>query len=96
MLTLEEKENNFWNIVQEKAKEQGCMFFMDVPSGKEVETDELDAFDTFGWLIPDKHVEAFRNDIINGTHDSGKWDQFFVNEVFDISEDGVAIEFRIL
>lgn len=96
MISLEEKDSNFWNIVQNAAKEKGCMFFMDVPSGKEIEMDAINAFDTFGWLIPLNLVDSFRADIDAGIHDSGKWDQFFANETFEIIGDRVEIHFEIL
>lgn len=96
MLSSEQKENKFWTLVQDEARRQGKMFFEDVGIGREIETDNLVAWDTIGWLIPLDKVELFRNAVRTSTHDTAEWDEFLVAEEFEIDGDYCRITFKNL
>lgn len=54
-----EKFNSFWQLVQDKAEAQGCVFFGDCGEGKCFETDIMEGEDFIGWLIPKQHEKNF-------------------------------------
>lgn len=81
---LRKKRSNFIKIVQDAAAELGCVFFFEWGSGKEIETDDLRAWDSFGWLIPLENRDAFA--LLLKNDDTDDWDDFWVNESFTINE----------
>lgn len=77
---LRTKENekflNFWKIVQEEASKLDSVFFLDSGEGNEIETNEINAEDLSGWLIPknqanefDSLYKSFNNEIISKSFD---------------------------
>lgn len=50
---------NFWKIVQSEAEKQNSVFFLDCGDGNEMTTDEFNAEDLFGWLVPNNKVSNF-------------------------------------
>lgn len=54
-----EKFNKYWELVQEKAKLNGKVFFADCGEGNDFETDSMEGEDFCGWLIPLDKVKEF-------------------------------------
>lgn len=54
-----EKFNKFWQIVQDEADSQGCVFFGDCGEGKCFETEYIEGEDFIGWLIPKEKEKIF-------------------------------------
>ena len=54
-----EKFNRFWNLVQDEATTQGCVFFGDCGEGRDLVTEELECENFSGWLIPKAQEREF-------------------------------------
>ena len=94
MLTFEEKEINFFNLLQYSAKEHNAQFFIDTSEGHDLETPDLYCEDMSGWLIPLDKAEEFFADVQMGDENSlDKWQQFFVFARWLESDEGIKIEF---
>lgn len=71
-----DKFNRFFEIVQNAAKEKGCVFFADAGDGNDFETATLEGEDLTGWLVPHDKVSDFeplweKDDV------SDDWSNFF-------------------
>ncbi len=49
----------FFTLVQEAAKEQGAIFFLETGDGHDFENDDLDGADLFGWVIQEAEADEF-------------------------------------
>jgi len=47
-----EKFIKYFEIVQETAQQQGCVYYLDAGDGRDFENDEYEGEDLMGWLIP--------------------------------------------
>lgn len=92
MITTDQKERNFRDIIHDEAQKQNCVFFEDVENGREVETDTLIAWDMFGWLIPKDKADEFRPVWTSGSTEA--WEEFLVSEKFDISGGQCTVVFN--
>lgn len=87
------KFNKFFDIVQDAAKKQGCIFFADAGDGHDFETDKLEGEDLSGWLIPKEKILDFeplweKDDV------SDDWSNFFGFAVWE-NADNPTIKFII-
>ncbi len=57
--TMDERFLRFFSIVQNSAKDQGRVFFLDCGEGHDLITDEIDCEDLSGWLIKEDDVDEF-------------------------------------
>lgn len=55
----DEKFVRFFNVIQEHARKEGCVFFSWSGEGHELVTDDMDGEDMSGWLIADSDVADF-------------------------------------
>lgn len=73
----DKKFENFFEIVQKKAKKKGCIFFLESEEGHEFESEHLEGSDLFGWLIPSELADSFeqhwRQNDLEDFGDYGKW-----------------------
>ncbi|MGN0286377.1 MAG: hypothetical protein ACI4B6_01760 [Atopobiaceae bacterium] len=86
----------FFSIVQDAAKELGCVFFCWAGEGNELETDTMDGEDLSGWLVPKDLSDEFEAQWDNGIESIGdKFDKFDVFARWTIGESGnVSIRFE--
>ena len=56
-----EKFNRFWDLVQDEAATQGCVFFGDCGEGRDLVTEELEGENFSGWLIPKAQEREFED-----------------------------------
>ena len=56
-----EKFNRFWDLVQDEAATQGCVFFGDCGEGRDLVTEELEGENFSGWLIPKAQERVFED-----------------------------------
>ena len=80
-----EKFEKFFNIVQNSAKKQNCVFFLYAGDGNEFETEKLEGEDLMGWLIPKDKSSEFENEWKNNTV-SDDWTDFFVWALWNDAE----------
>ncbi len=82
----------FWKIVQDFAKKNNAVFFLDSGDGHEFENDNINAEDCSGWLIPFDKVTDFEKDFLNNKN-LEQWDDFFSVETWKIENGKFIIEF---
>lgn len=92
--TQEEKRfNRFWEIVQDTAKAQGKVFFLDCGEGREFLFDDMEGEDLRGWFIPLEKVIEFepewmKNDV------SDKWTDYIFWAEWKNDNGIVTVEFN--
>lgn len=74
---MNEKEKNFWNLIQEEAQKLKGSFFMDSGEGHDINKDKYEGEDFSGWLIPNERTEEFEKDWTQGKENDDKWDSFY-------------------
>ena len=85
------KFNKFFELVQSRAGEGGCVFFCDCGEGRDFETPEMEGEDLSGWLIPIKESKKFEKEFVKGRMD----DDWYDSLVFCTWEaDGESIDVR--
>lgn len=97
---IQSKENEkfmaFFKLVQEKAEEQGQLFFVNSGEGNQFETSEFEMEDLSGWLIPEEEVQEFlpkwreRNNVDHLL----KWQDCFAFAEWKITNTRVEIAFN--
>lgn len=96
MQGLRKQETNkfekFFAIVQDAAKENGCIFFLDAGDGREFETDSLEGENLMGWLIPNDKLPEFEKEWDTGDV-SDDWSDFYVWAIWE-NEDNPTIKFE--
>jgi len=93
--TIDQREDNFWEIVQQEAKKRGCVFFIESVSGKDFEFGDFQCDEIFGWLIPQSMENEFKPLWEKDEADEAQeWDPFFVLEKWKIEGDSVLIDFE--
>ena len=60
-----ERFQKFFAVVQQKAKEQGCVFFLESGEGNDMVTEAMEGEDLFGWLIPEEKASEFEEKFKN-------------------------------
>jgi hypothetical protein len=91
---MNEKEQAFWDFIQEFAKLQNAAFYMDCGEGHDINTDQYEGEDYSGWLIPQDQEEIFREYWENGTEDDDRWDEFYCFAEWSENEGQIKIEFK--
>ena len=56
---MDERFLRFFSIVQEAAKSEGRVFFLDCGEGHDLTTDDIDCEDLSGWLVDSSDVDEF-------------------------------------
>lgn len=86
----------FFSIVQDAAKELGCVFFCWAGEGNELETDTMDGEDLSGWLVPKELSDEFEAQWEDGLESiDDKFDKFDVFARWTADESGnVSIRFE--
>lgn len=83
LCTLEtEKFKNFFALVQEEAKKQDAVFFLESGDGNDYECGDLDCADLFGWLIPKADADRFEAIWKKNPHDIEALDAWYDESCF--------------
>ena len=53
------KFTRFFQIVQDEANKQNCVFFLDGADGNELIEPDMEISDLMGWLIPEDQADEF-------------------------------------
>lgn len=96
MVGLKTQENiqfeKFFELVQEKAKEDNCVFYLESEDGNDSTFDEMEICDLWGWKIPtDKAKEFEKIWLKDEVYDD--WIDYFLAVEWDISNNKVDIRF---
>lgn len=82
MQGLRTQENSkfeiFFSAVQDAAKKDGKIFFLDAGDGNEFINGEMEGEDLLGWLVPEKQVGEFEV-AFKEFADLSAWDDFYVS-----------------
>lgn len=80
MLGLRTQETNkfvtFFELVQKKASEKDCVFFLDSGDGNEFETDTMEGETLQGWLVPKTKAAEFER-VWKDKEEDDTWADFF-------------------
>lgn len=80
MLGLRTQETNkfiaFFELVQKKASEKDCVFFLESGDGNEFETDTMEGENLQGWLVPQNQAAEFEK-IWKEEKEDDIWTEFF-------------------
>lgn len=87
-----DKFEKFFSIVQNAARENRCVFFLDAGDGRDFETDTLEGENLMGWLIPNDKVFEFKKEWETGDV-SDDWSDFFVWAIWE-NADNPTIKFN--
>lgn len=89
-LNFEQKEEKFFELVEEAAKKLHKRFFIDSGEGRDLETDRLYCEDISGWLIDEDKV----NEFLKSDRNHEKWDEFYVFEEWENNNGEIKIDFK--
>ena len=87
------KFRKFFKIVQESAKEKGCVFFLEAGDGRDIETSEFEGEDLSGWLVPIDKANEFEPEWLVDDIDE-KWLDYFCFAEWEYQDKVVTIEFK--
>lgn len=73
---------NFFSIVQETAKNNNCIFFLDAGDGRGFENEKFEGEDLMGWLIPQNLSVDFEK-IWLDDNVSDDWSDYYVWAVWE-------------
>lgn len=92
------KFNRFWQLIQDTARNFGCVLFGFAGEGRDFETPTMEGEDFSGWLVPSQEVNAFERDWVKSTdadflekkHPNAK----FVFSLWKKSDTDISVEFK--
>ncbi|MEE0264134.1 MAG: hypothetical protein UD936_00755 [Acutalibacteraceae bacterium] len=89
------KFENFIELVQNKASEENCIFFVDAGDGRDFDTDEMEGEDLSGWLIPVSKASEFTP--IWKTNDvNDDWTDFFCFAIWKQVGNKLTVSFEFM
>ena len=84
-----EKHKRFFEIVQNAAAKQGCVFFSTCGTGENmVIDDQYDCEDLEGYLVPKEKAEEFQDYFLQYKENDKKWADNFVTMEWKRSPEG--------
>lgn len=86
----------YFSLVQDAAREQGCVFFVDCGEGHDLITDEIDCQDLSGWLVPADAVADFEPMWRSEDWDelTNEQDDFMVTAVWSGTPENISVRFE--
>lgn len=90
-----EKFEKFFELVQNAAKQNGFVFFMDCGQGKIFENNEFECEDLCGWLIPKDDASKFEKIFIEESEQQHDFDDFYCYVDFSIDDKSGKIQIDI-
>ncbi len=87
-----EKFAKYFAIVDQKAKERNCIFFISEADGREFYEDDMEGDDLWGWLIPEDRADEFEKLWAEGK-ENDDWNDFFLCAEWRKKADGYDVEF---
>lgn len=99
MRGLKRQEGNeferFFSIVQDKAKENGAVFFLFAGEGNELDIDGMEMMDMSGWLVPESEANDFEIAWKQSKRQSDldKWADFFTFANWSRTNGVVSVSF---
>lgn len=91
---MNEKENAFWELIQDCAKERNAEFFMDSGEGKDLITERYEGENFSGWLIPNEKKAEFKKAWGSGEEEQDQWDPFYMFAEWKEDNNSITIEFN--
>lgn len=87
------KFENFFEIVQKKASEKDCVFFLESGDGNDFKMGDMEGEDLQGWLIPKSKVANFET-LWEKNKENDEWVDFFCWVKWRKKEDKIEIAFE--
>lgn len=86
---------NFFEQIQEKAKQLNSVFFLNCGEGHSSFEDDIICTDCSGWLVPLDVLDDFQKDY-ESFNDSDKWDEFSAWVTWKISQSSLDIDISLI
>lgn len=87
------KFERFFEIVRDAAADLDSIFFIDCGEGRELVTDELEAEDLSGWLVPKRLAETFEEEFY-ADQVTSSWNPFVRFAVWRQQGNKITVEFK--
>ena len=84
---------NYFQLVQEFANRQGCVFFFDTGDGRDFEIDDFEGEDLMGWIVPQNLVDAFEKEWSNWNV-LDDWSEYYCWAIWYKQESLLKIKFE--
>ena len=87
----------FFKLVQEAAKEQGGIFFLETGDGHDFENNEMEGEDLFGWLVPEAEADEFEAIWKKNPHDLDAleaWEDVLGFAEWEMVDGKIKIQFK--
>lgn len=88
------KFERFFQLVQNEAKKNNKVFFLQNGEGRELFTEDLEAEDLFGWLIPAEEADQFESVWKSGRADGTRVDNMAF-AVWNQTGGDVTVQFKM-
>lgn len=82
----------FFELVQKRAKEKECIFFLDTGDGNIFENDIMEGENLQGWLVPLSRADEFQK-IWSNNEEDDEWVEFFCWVEWINSQKGIDVRF---
>ncbi len=86
------KFENFFSVVQETARREGCVFFLQAGDGNEFTTDTMEGEELMGWLVPNDKAEEFER-LWMEKKETDDWTDFFRWAEWNLNGETVEVRF---
>ena len=97
MVGLRTQENikfmRFWEMIQNKASEMNCTFFLDCGEGNDYSDDTIECENLTGWLIPNEKRDEFEAVFLSNDSIDDKWAEFLSLVKWEHNNNSIRILF---
>ena len=93
----DDKFLRFFTLVQEAAKEQGAIFFLETGDGHDFHNDEMEGEDLCGWLVPEAEADEFEAIWKKNPHDLDAleaWEDVLGFAEWEMADGKIKIQFK--
>lgn len=88
-----DKFEKYFELVQKKAREKGCVFFLESGDGNDFVTGDMEGEDLQGWLIPKSKAASFEI-LWAQNKENDEWADFFCWAKWEKRENKIEVEFE--
>lgn len=85
-----ESFNRFFEIVQDKARTEGCIYYLESGDGNDAIIYGMEVCDLWGWLVPYDKCAEFERIWINHQEDDD-WIDYFISAEWEQDVDGKVL-----
>ena len=83
----------FFALVQEQAKRENCIFFLDCGEGRDFSSEMMEGEDLSGWLIPTPIAAKFERQFLKDEI-AEEWTKYVAFAIWEETTVGIQIRFQ--